>query len=77
MKTKSHSFVFNPETNSGEQFAIHTLCCKEDENETPFLNHELVLNSYGNRVVIHLTDGISPSQLRQLANELDEILAKI
>ncbi len=77
MKVESHSFTVNPYDNGGEQFTINTTIRKHGGDDNAYMTHQFVLQSYGSNAIIHIGAQITPSMLRQWADELDEILAKI
>lgn len=89
MKTPSsysHLFTLNPDSNGGESVVLHT---KFEDNgdfsrglaKEPVLSatHELIINSYGNSVHFNMYGYLTPTVLRDLANQLEkaEVAAKI
>ncbi len=77
MNVRNHTFTVNPEDNGGEQFTINTTIRKHGGDDNAYMTHQFVLQSYGSSAIIHISAQITPNMLRQWANELDEILAKM
>ncbi len=77
MHVRNHTFIVNPRDNGGKQFKINTFIHKEDEDSIPFMTHQFILESYASNAIIFCSSQITPNMLRQWANELDEILAKM
>ncbi len=73
---KKHVFIFNPKDNSGEQLVLITRFMKD--GDCVLTEQSLDLNSYGNCASFELSGAqLTSANLRQLANELDEIADEI
>lgn len=69
---KTNVFVFNRHNNGGEQFSLTTKFFANGDPGGIFPIHQFALQSYTNFATITLGDDITPSDLRNLANELDK-----
>ena len=75
-----HIFVFNGKDNGGESLSLTTEFFYNGDgaeavkkNQAIYTNQTLTLNSYCNSASIHLCGTlITPSMLRELANQLDQ-----
>ena len=81
MKTeplKRHTFIFNPQDNSGEQLSLTTEYFDNGDSRQGlpsgiFTNQQITLQSYCNSMTIELCGAsISPEQLRNLANQMEQ-----
>lgn len=71
MLTGKHIFVFNDQSNSGEQIYLESKLIDQD-----YLEQKLVLMSYCSAAEIRFCGQITPSKLRELANQLEFFLVK-
>lgn len=72
-----HVFLFNPQDNGGESLVLTTDIIANGDPGVVFTNQELTLQSYCNGASFDLVGApLTPENLRRLANELDEVLAK-
>lgn len=68
----THTFIVNPQENSGEQLSILTEFIPNGDPGVMFINTEITLQSYGNVASFHLCGAqLTPKILRQLADELE------
>lgn len=79
----THNIEVPPHINSGESLTIKTELIdngdfkKLGRDENIIINQEITLNSYGNSVTLNLsTSVLTPTFLRELANQLDVEIAK-
>lgn len=71
---KTHTFVFNPKDNGGEQLTLTTKFVSNGDKGVALYDQELSLNSYCNVASFHILGApITPSILRKLANELESL----
>ena len=71
---RRHVFCFNPIDNGGESLCLITDYFVNEDNEI-YTNQKISLQSYSNEASINLAGAsLTPSLLRQLANELDVAL---
>jgi len=70
---KSHVFDFTPEINSGEGLILETKYYDNGDGipDGLYWEQELTLQSYGNSATFTLTDVLTPTKLRKLADELE------
>lgn len=79
---ESHLFVLNSSDPSAEHITIKTLLFDNGDRKLGlksgvFLNQVIELQSYGNAAQITLgTAALTPTSLRVLANQLEEIIKK-
>ena len=80
-----HAYSFNPKDNGGEQLTLTTSMFSngdieagnDDPKEGIFWNQKIELASYFNSASISLFGiSITPEQLREIADELEEIEAR-
>lgn len=68
-----HKFKLNPGANGGESITLSTTVHVEDE-ESIWFEQELEMVCYGNRAVFYLSGAaFTPENLRDLANQLDQL----
>ena len=68
--SNSHFFEFNPDSNGGESLTLSSEYTDGDWQQ------ELTLCSYFNSASFHLSNALTPENLRQLANELESFLCQ-
>jgi hypothetical protein len=72
-----HIFTFNPDDNGGQSFRITTDITVEDKEEA-ILEHEITLQSYGNKATFFLHGVmLTPAKLRQMADELEKKIGSV
>lgn len=78
-KVAEHKFLFNPKDNGGESLTLKTeVFDNGDKFDNLYFNQTLCLQSYCNSAQFNLgTAKLSPNNLRELANQLDALLAGI
>lgn len=71
-----HVFIFNKQDNGGEQLSLVTEFYDQGDGPTSiYSTQKIFLNSYCNEVVINLHGfSITPVMLRQLADEMEEVI---
>lgn len=78
-----HVFVFNPKENGGESLSLETKFIDNGDRKTLgpekgiYTVQTLTLASYCNAAHFELFGAFTPDNLRQLANELDEVQSKL
>jgi len=75
-----HVFIFNEHDNGGESLSLTTSFFDNGDGipQGLYLNQELTLSSYGNSATFTLCGAtLTPKLLRELANQLDEEIAKL
>jgi hypothetical protein len=74
-KVAHHYFTVNEKDDSGEQLSIITKFYQYDDDPNDvYVNQEITLQSYSNSATFTLVGSpLLPAQLRQLADELEEI----
>lgn len=66
MNTKAIYYSFTPHNNGGEQLSFST------KTDGVSVVHEISLQSYSNSASFTITDEITPNQLRELADQLED-----
>lgn len=73
---KSHTFCFNPRSNGGEQVTLTTKFIDHGKGDWS-IEQKLEMMSYCNAASFTLVGaGLTPDNLRDLANQLDEFINK-
>lgn len=71
-----HSFVFNREDNGGEALCVVTKIIANGDPGGYFTTQDISLQSYCNCATLHIQGFLTPSALRELANQLDSEIEK-
>lgn len=73
-----HIFTFNPDSNGGESLTLYTRYTEEYDEEKEFSTVQtLTLSSYENSASFRVGKLFNPTNLRKLADELEEIERKL
>lgn len=66
----THTFIFNPDSNGGEQIALTTNFYKDRESTYVYSSQTLTMNSYANSISINAYGMFDVDTLERLVSEL-------